>query len=654
MGGAMDLTRIPLIGGLMKRRGQEPPPLEAKDFISPDGPYPHLRDHVEQFGQRVWKSSALERARALWFKTEQSTRQVSEALRASEVLRAGKRGLREHLWLVFWFSAAINLLYLAPSLYMLQVYDRVIPTGGYATLALLTAILVVGLMVLGLLDAMRTRLMARAALRLERLAADAVMQETMRARRSGAQPSATARDLDTLRQGLTSPAAMGFLDLPWTPLFIGICFVIHFWIGMLSLAGAFLIFALALVNERATRGALTHLSRKGAVFYMAHDSDAAAAETIHALGAEQRVRQRRQLARNDYVDAHTEAAFKGAGYSSATKAVRMFLQSAALGLGAYLAIERQISPGAIIAATILTARAFAPVEQVVGGWRQVALAATAYGALRKIFEAGPEEKTRTPLPVPEGRIQLEQVAALAPDGRTLSLQQASFTAGPGEIIGVIGPSGAGKTTLARVLANAAALKQGAVRIDGARYADWDEAELAKHIGYLPQRIDLFDGTVADNISSFAPQIGADGAPVGPSIVAAAQMAQAHEMILRLPRGYETELGLSGAGISPGQAQRIALARALFGDPKVVVLDEPNSHLDADGEQALVAAIQAVRARGGVVFVIAHRAGVVKVADKLMVLQEGRIVDYGPQPTVLAKLAPMGKTQVQSIAAGAQS
>jgi PrtD family type I secretion system ABC transporter len=642
----MELSRIPVLGRFFRARDGAAAPDE--------GPSPHLRAYLEQFGQKFWDSAPVQRAKAWWIKTEQSTRRVTEALQGADVLGVGKQGLREHFWLIIGFSAAINLLYLAPSLYMLQVYDRVLPTGALLTLVLLSVVLVVGLAVLALLDAVRSRLLARAALRVERLAGDAVIQETMRARRMGVQPAATARDLDTLRQGITSPAAIGLLDLPWTPLFVGICFVIHFWIGMLALGGAVAILGLALVNERATRGALSQLSAKAGGFYIAHDSDLGAAETIHALGAGARMRQRRARARAEYIDAHTDSTFKGAGFSAATKALRMLLQSAALGLGAYLAVQREISPGAIIAATILTARAFAPVEQIVGGWRQIGLAAAAYNGLRKLFGDAKQVQHHTPLPEPKGRIQLEQVSALAPDGRTVSLQQASFIAGPAEIVGIIGPSGAGKTTLARVLANAAVVKLGAIRIDGARYADWDETELAHHIGYLPQRIDLFDGTVADNIASFAPPIDQSGAPVGPKVVAAAMLAGAHEMILRLPRGYETELGPSGSGISPGQAQRIALARALFGDPTVIVLDEPNSHLDADGELALVGALEAVRARGGTVFVVAHRAGVVKAADKLIVLQDGRIAECGPQASVLAKLANVGKTQINQIAAGAQS
>lgn len=659
----MDFSRIPLIGRFVRIRDADPPPEPSTE--PPEGP----RERSDRWASRIWDSSRMEGARALlgkaaesgpgkrivsaWERGAHSAREFSEALRAADVLAEGKKGLRGHFKLILLFSGAINLLYLAPSLYMLQVYDRVLPTGGLLTLVLLSVVLVASLGVLAILDAVRARLLARAALRLERLACDAVIAENMRARREGVTPAATTRDIDTLRQGVSSPAAVGLLDIPWTPLFIAICFVIHLWVGMLALGGAFLITALALVNERASRGALSQLSTKAAKFYVAHDGDLNAAETINALGSSEKMRKRRAIARGEYVDLQTEAAFKSATYSAATKAVRMVLQSAALGLGAYLAVEREISAGAIIAATILTARAFAPVEQIVGGWRQIGLAVTAFNGLRKLFANAKPAMQHTPLPDPKGRIQLEVVSALAPDGRTVSLQNASFTAGPGEIVGVIGPSGAGKTTLARVLANAAIVKAGAVRIDGARYADWDEAALAKHIGYLPQRIDLFDGTIAENISCFTPIDAQNAQQLGQKIVQAAIMAGAHEMILRLPKGYETELGYGGSGVSPGQAQRIALARALFGDPTVIVLDEPNSHLDADGELALVGAIEAVKARGGTVFVVAHRAGVINVADKLIVMQESRIVECGPRHGVLAKLGAVGKTQVPSIVAGAQ-
>lgn len=570
--------------------------------------------------------------------------EVTTAVNSSEFLTAAWRGVRRHLTLIVVFSAAINLLYLAPSLYMLQVYDRVIPTGGIMTLAMLTIVLIASLVIMGLLDSARGKLLARASLRLERLGSEAIMKESLAARRHGitADNNAGLRELDSLRQGLSSPATIGLLDLPWMPLFVIICFVINIWIGVLALGGAAVIMGIALINERASRGGLSTLAAKSQRFFSAFDSDLGAAETVHALGADAAVVHRRAPLRGEMVDAQVQTAFSNAGYASLAKTARLLLQSLALGLGAILAVEHQISPGAIIASSILTARAYAPVEQIVGGWRQLGIGIAALASLRKLFASAEPRRERTPLPPPTGKIQLEMVTATPPQSNIPAIAGVSFTVNPGEAVGVIGPSGAGKTTLARVLANAAPLKAGVIRIDGARYADWDHKTLAQHIGYMPQRIDLFDGTVSDNISCFARSTGATMEEVGPKVVEAATAAGAHELILALPQGYDTVLGASGSGISPGQAQRIALARALYGWPKLVVLDEPNSHLDNEGEQALSHAIERAKAKGSTCFIIAHRAGVINIVDKLMVLNRGQLAEFGPRDEVVAKLA--GRTK----------
>jgi PrtD family type I secretion system ABC transporter len=566
-------------------------------------------------------------------------KEFTTAAQAGDVLTTAIRGLKSHLLMVAGFSAAINLLYLAPSLYMMQVYDRVLPTNGLFTLFLLSAILLVTLAVMSALDALRGRLLGRASLRLERLALEPLMQQVFAARR--ANPSETGavgvRDLDNMRTGLSSPAMIGLLDIPWTPLFIFVCFVIHPWIGVFAVAGAVLIFGIALMNERASRAGLKAVTQRAGAFYAAHEADLTMAETVHALGAQNALTKRRVGVRADLVDAQTQAAFDNAGFSALTKGVRMVLQSAALCLGCYLAVERQMSPGAIIAATILTARAFAPVEQVVSGWRQLGTGWAAFLTLREAFTKASHAVERTPLPAPQGRVIAEYVSATAPGSKTLALHGVTFSSGPSEIVGIIGPSGAGKTTLARLLANATPPQNGAVRIDSARYADWDQRALARHIGYLPQRIDLLDGTIAENISRFARMEGEAPDVIGTKVVEAAQMAGAHELILNLPEGYETRLGFNGAGVSPGQAQRIALARAMYGVPRVLVLDEPNSHLDSEGDSALIQALVQLRSRGSVIFVVAHRAGVLAIADKIAVLSDGRLVDYGSRAEVLAKL-----------------
>lgn len=558
-----------------------------------------------------------------------------------DLVGAAVHAVRPHLAMIVGFSAAINLLFLAPSLYMMQVYDRVLPTSGVLTLVLLSLVLLIAVGVMGLLEALRARLLARASLRVERLTAAPIMRAALAARRAapGGEGQVGVRDLDTLRGGLASPAVFGLLDLPWTPLFIGVCFLIHPWIGLLAAGGAVLILGLALLNERCARQGLAAAAQKASAFHAAHDSDLNHAESLQALGADRPMLQRRMHVRDGLVEAQTRAAFDAAVFASMTKAARLLLQSAALGVGCYLAINREISAGAIIAASILTSRAYAPVEQIVSGWRQLGGGVAAFQRLRQGLAIHEGESPRTPLPTPLGDIMAQGVGGTAPGGRTLALQGVSFAAGSGTIVGIIGPSGAGKTTLARLLANAAPALAGAIRIDGARYADWDPAALARHIGYLPQRIDLFDGTVADNISGFAKLAGEPPDIVGAKVVEAAQLAGAHEMILALPQAYETVLGFAGAGVSPGQAQRIALARALYDRPRVLVLDEPNSHLDSEGETALVSALMAAKGWGAVSFVVAHRAGVITIADKVLVLRAGRLADFGPRAEVLARLAP---------------
>lgn len=592
----------------------------------------HLTGRAAPLVQRMRELAPLARG---------SAAVVSEPDGHPDLVAAVLRGIRSHLLNIVAFSAAINLLFLAPSLYMMQVYDRVLPTGGILTLVLLSVVLVLAVGVMGLLETLRARLLARASLRLERLTSGRIMREALAARRAapGGEGQVAVRDLDGLRGGLASPAIFGLFDLPWTPLFIIVCFAIHPWIGILAVAGAVVILGLALLNERCSRQGLAAAAAKASAFHAAHEADLNMAESLHALGADGAMLQRRTHIRDGLVEAQTRAAFDAAVFSSLTKAARLLLQSAGLGVGCYLAVNREISAGAIIAASILMSRAYAPVEQIVGGWRQLGAGFAAYQRLRKALPAGEGAQQRTPLPAPVGDIMVQGVAGTAPGAGSLALQNVSFAAGSGTIVGIIGPSGAGKTTLARLLANAAPPFAGAIRIDGARYADWDRAALARHIGYLPQRIDLFDGSVADNIAAFAKMSGEPPESVGAKVVEAAQLAGAHEMILGLPDAYETVLGFAGAGLSPGQAQRIALARALYGRPRVLVLDEPNSHLDSDGEMALANALLAAKGWGAVSFVVAHRAGVIAVADKVLVLRAGRLVDFGPRGEVLARLGP---------------
>lgn len=583
---------------------------------------------------RTWKH--VDRRVADWIK------QASTGLRAAndgEFNNVVLSGTRRHLWLVAIFSAAINLLYLAPSLYMLQVYDRVLVSSGLLTLFLLSTIALVALLLLAFLDAMRARVVARLAVQLDGKLARRVTLLNFRARAKGeAGDQSAIRDLDNLRQGLSTPGVIALMDVPWTPLFLIACFAVHVAVGLLATLGAALIFAVAVLNERASRSSMEAVTRSAPGFYGGIESDLRMADVTRALGMEERLIDRRMGARDDLVRAQTDAAFVSAHYSATARLLRLVLQSATLGLGAYLAVIQQISAGAIIAGTVLAARAFAPIEQVVGSWRQTRQTWSAYQSLRKLLGNDSVAAPRTRLPAARGHIDVENVIARHPGAARPALAGVSFWTTPGVIVGIVGPSGAGKSTLSRVLASAMTPLSGAVRLDKARYDDWPPEDLANAIGYLPQSIDLLPGTIAQNISRFEAKAGGADDAVSEKVVAAAKAAGAHELILRLPQAYETPVGGERGGLSYGQMQRLGIARALYGDPAVIVLDEPNAHLDDEGEGQLVEALTKARARSATVFVVAHRTRLLGIADYLLVLKDGGVLEYGPRDRVMAKLA----------------
>ena len=527
------------------------------------------------------------------------------------------------------FSALINLLYLTPTLYMMQVYDRAIPASGHGTLALLTLVAFAALATLSVLDWVRSRLLVRASARLDHDLAGPVMDALLR---QGAGPKARAgalRDFDAFRQSLTGPALLAALDAPWTPVFLLVGFMVHWSLGLVGLLSAALLLGLALLNERATKAPLEAANREAAAGYGELEHAARSVEAVRALGM-RGVLVRRQVAqRRRMLALQTDASFAAGTYLGLIKAVRLILQSLALGLGAWLAIDHQISPGAVFAASFLLARMLSPVEQVVGAWKSFILNRAAYAGLKRLFDSDIAGVALTRLPAPRGLLTIEGVAIAGSSAERPALAGVSFEAQPGEIIGVVGPSGAGKTTLARVLANALAPDRGTARMDGAAYGDWDPERLARHIGYLPQDFVLFPGTVKDNIARFRGWAGEDAEALDRLAVEAATAAGAHAMILRLPNGYDTVLGSGGSGLSAGQAQRVALARALFGAPCLLVLDEPNAHLDADAEAALCQTLSALRTEGRTIVMVAHRGGVLSLADKLLVLDDGRATGFGP-------------------------
>ncbi|NGM48454.1 type I secretion system permease/ATPase [Caulobacter sp. 602-2] len=546
---------------------------------------------------------------------------------------------RRHLLIAAGFSALVNILYLAPTLYMLQIYDRVLPTGGLLSLAFLTVAVVFALATLAMLDSLRQRILVRLGLRLDRLLAPEVLTRLTGGLGPDAGPRLrqAMREFDSFRNVVAGPAATAMLDAPWTPIYLALCFVLHPLLGMISVIGAGALLILAILNEQATRAKLEALNEASAQAYATQEAIASQGGLVKALGMREPLIVRQLLDRRAAVGLQADAQFTGGIYTGLIRFLRLTLQSLALGTGAWLAVRHEISAGGVIAASILLSRSLAPVEQIVGAWKSVIQARDGLRTLVDLFERSPAAPVRTRLPEPKGRLRAEQAGVRTPDGAGMILRGVSFDLNPGEIIGVVGPSGAGKTTLARVLVGALTPDLGCVRIDGADLADWQSERLAAHIGYLPQNCGLFAGTVKENIARFASITESDPREIDERAVAAATAAGAHEMILRLPQAYDTPLGPGGAGVSAGQAQRLALARALYGSPQVFVLDEPNSNLDFEGETALEHAIAAQKARGAALVVIAHRLNILGVADKLLVLRDGAMDLYGPRREVLQAL-----------------
>jgi len=562
-------------------------------------------------------------------------------------LVAALRACRPHLMAAAVFSALINILLLAPTIYMMQVYDRVVPTEGRLTLLYLTLVVAFALGTQTALESVRSRLLTLAGLRLDRLLAGGILQKLMSAMAPGASAQGM-REFDIVRQALSGPVAVAAFDIPWTPIYVLVAFMIHPALGAMTIAGGALLVVLAVFNERATRARAREAFVAQSQAYASQEAAAANGEVVRALGMRGALRERQLADRRAGLDLSAKAQFTGGGYSAATKFTRMFLQSAALGLGAWLAVDKQISAGAIIAASVLMSRALQPIEQLVGSWAVVGQARGALNNLIKLFPPSRGlEVSGTQLPAPTGALALEQVAVRAPGEGPVLLRGVSLRLVPGEILGVIGPSGAGKTTLARVAAGAVTPDLGTVRLDGANLADWDGDRLGRYIGYVPQDSGLLAGSIKDNISRFAIWAGGDPAIVDAEVVAAAQAAGVHELILRLPKGYDTTLGAGGRGLSAGQAQRVALARALYGQPPLLILDEPNSALDADGEAALNSAILAAKAQGAAILIVAHRTGILNIADRLLVLREGQVEMMGPRGEVVAKMAAAAQAAAQA-------
>ena len=530
------------------------------------------------------------------------------------------------------FSLLVNLLMLTGPLYMLQVYDRVLASRSEPTLLTLSLLVAALFLAMGLLDFARARVLARAGARfqalLDRRVFEAVLRRSVHPDERGA-PSTGLRDLESIQHALSGPAPFTFFDAPWAPVFLAVIFFFHWSLGLLAITGGAVLFIIALINERRSREPLGEAGVASARSESFAEVLRREGETIEGLGMRSSALSRWAKLRDGSLNAQMAASDATGSYATASKTLRFFLQSAMLGLGAWLAIQGLITPGVMIAGSILMGRALAPVEQAIAQWAVMQRAIKGWRDLATLLEtAPPPPEQRTDLSPPRGQLEAQGVAAMAPGTRTLLLRNISFKIEPGTALGVIGPSGTGKSSLARVLVGIWRPTAGAVRLDGAALDQFTDDERGKRIGYLPQDLALFDASVADNIARLAEHRD------DPAVIEAARRAGAHEMILRLPQGYDSLIGPGGARLSGGQRQRVALARALYGDPALVVLDEPNAHLDSQGEQALIAAIQDMRQRGRTVVIMAHRPSAIAACDMLLMLDQGTVRAFGPKDEVL--------------------
>ncbi len=540
--------------------------------------------------------------------------------------------LRSLLLYAGLFSLAINLLLLAPPLYMLQVFDRVLSSRSEETLVVLTVAAVVALGFMALLDVLRARLLVAAGVVLDRRLGPEVLDGLIArsAKLAGAAYLNGLRDVSTLRGFLSGAGLLAVLDAPWLPLFVALIFLFHPVLGAVALVGAILMVALAVVNERVTRKAVDEAqgrSRRAGRFI---DVNVRNAEVVAALGMLSSVTRRWERLNDAALQEQSKVGCALSTFSGLTKFVRQFVQLAMLAVGAFLVVSQDLTAGLMIAATIILGRALAPVETLVAGWRSLAEARGAWRRLRDLLTANTAGEAHTNLPAPEGRLEVEQVSFKLKDLERPIVRGVSFALRPGEALGLIGPSASGKSTLVRLALGVWKPSSGTVRLDGADVAAWPRERLGPHLGYLPQDVELFGGTVAENIARL-------GEPDAAEVIRAAKRAHVHELILRLPKGYDTDIGEGGQALSPGQRQRIGLARALYGQPRLVVLDEPNANLDHEGDTALLRTLQTLKEEGVTVIIVAHRPSLLRGVDKLLVLREGAVDMFGPRSEIMARL-----------------
>lgn len=555
------------------------------------------------------------------------------------------RTTRPAFGFAIFLSFFINILALVAPVYMMQIYDRVIMSRNMTTLLMLTLVAGALLISYAFLEAARSRTLVRSGTLFDQEASDHVFDAVQRTSLTN-QSSGSAqglRDLDRVREYLTGNGLISLCDAPWVPIFMLGCFLLHPWYGYIATAGAVTLFIFAILNDRMTRHQLQEGSRSmiGANNYAS--TTLRNAEATRAMGMLGALRKRWKKQHEEVLGWQAQASDRSGTVMAMTKLVRMGLQIAILGTGAYLVVNQGLSAATMIAASIMMGRALAPVEQSVGNWRSLIAMRESYDRLNSLLKNAPPLKRRMSLPAPKGALSVENLVAAPPGAQKPVLKNISFEVQPGDTVGVLGPSGAGKSTLARMLVGVWPYTHGAVRLDGTEMPHWNPDELGRYIGYLPQDVELFGGTIAENISRFADDV------VHEKVVRAAQTAGVHEMIQKLPEGYNTEIGDGGRALSGGQRQRIGLARAIYDDPPFLVLDEPNSNLDAAGETALLEAVKKLKDAGKTVILITHKTNIIAAVDKLLVLSDGAVQMFGSRDEVLARLSgprvvPLQKAQ----------
>lgn len=558
-------------------------------------------------------------------------------------LAAALRDVRSYFGYTGLFSAAINLLMLVPIIYMLQVYDRVISSGSYSTLTMLSLLMITMLVAMGVFEWVRSSIMIAASNRIEKNLRSRVSDAAFRRALLSGGMAANAQplsDLSALRQYLTSQAPIAFFDIPWVPIYLLIMYLFHPWFGLAAAIAMIVMSALTYLNEVMTNEKMQLANSLNGTVANSVNSNLRNAEVIAAMGMANNIDTRHQTMSNQVTTLQTAASHQSSIIRSTSKTFRVIMQSVVLGIGAYLALQQEITPGMMIGGSLLLGRALAPIDQLVASWRGFSEARVQYSRLGEILEKIPTNPESMSLPAPLGNLSTDKLVVVPPGAKVPAINGVSLDLQAGEALGIIGPSASGKSTLARALLGIWPVQNGTVRLDGADIALWNRQELGPYIGYLPQDIELFDGSIAENISRFG-EVDSD------KVVEAAKLAGVHELILKLPEGYDTEIGASGGVLSGGQRQRIALARAVYDKPKLIVLDEPNSNLDDQGEKELINTVMQMKQAQCSVIVISHRVAILHSMDKMLLLNDGATVDFGSKEQVLSKLsAPRDVSQLR--------